>query len=138
MSLGLWEFFWDSADWIAATPAPVAPTASRSNSGGGHRKYESAPGDFWDVRERYLRRFLEPIEKTAPLPSPSVSEEAPVAPTIVREQALQAAIGAARNAQTVAVLQDAVRRANELALDISNIQHQYYSRAITLLLLDVI
>lgn len=147
--LALWEYFWDDTDWTGGPPAPSpAPAPVPSGGGGGHKKrrnqeYQPLPSDFWDVRERYLRRFVEPLAKDTPRPTPApvkttVAEIIPDdGPLLLMQQALAAALQRARAAQTDAELRDATKRAYALALDISNFHQQYYNRAIGILLLDL-
>lgn len=146
--LANWFFFWTESDWtgVAPTPSPTPTDEGRSDAGGGHKKrrYERLGEDFWNVRERYLRRFVEPAIKQAaqevphqePQASPQTNDgEGAV---ILLRQAMEAALNRARNAQTFDELQDAAQRSLALSIDIANIKNQYYNRAIAILLLDVL
>lgn len=156
--LALWFDFWS---WGAAPspppppPAP-APDAASSNAGGGKRRreYVSPHPDFWDVRERYLRRFLHPLEESIEQPAPiETSDSTTTEPDDILTPAtgrgerasplaelrfeFDMAALRARQARDALELQQAVLRANALALDISKTKQQYFNRAIALLLLDV-
>ncbi len=83
---------------------------------------------------------IEKTEETAPqIPVnlearlPGVGQDGRL---LLLQQALQATLARAHDAQTAAAMQQAVARAHQLQLDISNIQQQNYNRAIALLLLD--
>lgn len=153
--LALWEFFWTEADWTGAPPAPTpAPATVQAESrGGGHKRENDRLGsDYWDVRERYLRRFAKPlveaISKSVEVEEDNSTrsiegEKLDIRPRaeidshlLLRQQALVAALQAAYTAQTQTALRDAMQRATQLHLDISNLQQQHYNRAIALLLLD--
>lgn len=151
--LGIWMYQWDTAAWVTGTPAPApAPVPAPSSGGSGGRKkrkpYTPADDHFWQVRERYLRRFLpmEPIASPTPiveinLPVNDVADTlvAPAAgggPDILLLQALHAAQQRAATANNAAELRDATMRSRKLLLDISKIRQQHYSRAIALLLFD--
>ena len=150
--LALWGFFWEGTDWSGIAPPAPAPTPQESR-GGGHKKENDRLGvDYWDARERYLRRFAEPlIKEVAPVentnsPEPEeVDKLADTAPgrvdydnsaLLLYQQAMAAALQAAYAAQNAQHLQDAVQRANALSLDIARIKQQHYNRAIAVLLLN--
>lgn len=159
--LALWMYQWDEAEWTAASPAPApapAAEASRSNAGGGKRRndYVGPSPDFWEVRERYLRRYEKVIERTQVIaksnfPAQETSDNLsgdraggqPPATTdlqavleLMRFE-LEVARAKAQHAKNATELQEAMRAAVTLALDIRKIEQQYYDRAISVLLLDV-
>lgn len=154
--LALLEYFWTETDWTGS-PAPApSPTPSPSESpvgkgSGASRKraYVSPDGDFWDVRERYLRRLHgtlpNPIAHTDSIETLNLSPatgtdniEPPPADMgmALRRQALSAALSRAESAANRVELRSAAARVQAIALDISKIQQQYDDRAIALLLLD--
>lgn len=147
--LALWGYFWDTSAWSGAAPSPTpapAPTPTPNPAGGGkhQRAYTPLGSDYWYARERYLRRFVEPLVKATlrPTPAPQAAPTTTPPPSHVGneqllQQALIAAYHRAQTAQSAAVLQEAAARISSLALDISNLQQQYYNRTIALLLLDV-
>ena len=172
--LALWAYEWDESDWTGSapaattdpffglllalqwegttTPTPTPTTTQDPGAGGGKKKnhYIGPDPDFWDVRERYLRRFVKPavlaaipaLRQPDPVPVPYVAPTyAPLedteTPFILQQQALAAALQRAVNAQNATELQDAGQRAQKIALDIQKIHQQYYERAIAILLLDV-
>jgi hypothetical protein len=172
--LALWEYEWDESDWTGITSAPATTsdaffglllalrwegtdtpattTTQDPGAGGGKKKneYIGPDPDFWDVRERYLRRFVKPqvikalpaLERPQPVPAPIppvqyTPLEDTATPFILQQQALAAALQRAVSAQNAAELQQAAQRAYKIALDIQKIHQQYYERAIAILLLDV-
>jgi len=104
------------------------------------------------LRERYLRRFApKPAAIDVSLPIEEIKQTIPQEPvilsgdraggqgydpTLLLQQALQAALLLAAHSQDAAQLRDAMQRASQLQLDISKIQQQNHNRAIALLLLD--
>lgn len=152
--LALWEFNWTVSDWtgVAPTPAPAVPEMAQGGGARGRQRipYSRADDDFWEVRERYLRRFAkkykesmapaEPIESIDSTPTPEVSNiDRPAGgrdAAILLQQAMDAALARAEHAADAIELRDAMQRVNSLYLDISHIHQQNYNRAIVLLLLD--
>ena len=108
-------------------------------------EYSRASQDYWEVRERYLRRFLEPVLKQEPTPSqtressPITSNEVSVAESrlTMLHAAREAVITRARNAATTGILQAETARVIKLTLDISALKDQYHQRAAIILLLDL-
>lgn len=150
--LALWEYFWTGAAWVPGPPPippPPPPTGNPSNAGGGgKRQYERVGEHFWQVRERYLRQAMPRLEAIAKSPAveetnlPAVEEQGkveavPPGGVLLQQQALRAALAAARSAANAKALREAMSRAQAIVLDISRIRQQYYARAIALLLLDV-
>lgn len=167
--LALWEFFWTRADWVPGPPPvippPVVDVAVPTSKGSGASRhkvrgdYTAADSDFWQLRERYLRRHLPqldtlagpldvavPIDEQAAIeksnlpvvaPVSTVEGPAPGGAVISLQQQLSSALHAARTANNAVQLRTAIAVATQLALDISDKRTQYYNRAIALLLLDV-
>lgn len=115
--LALFEYFWTAADWVPAPPASASAAAVVSLGAGSGR----ADSDFWEIRERYIRRLLraaetdhasqpaQPAHKTSresrrsPLPLQSVVAPPPPAfsfDALVREQAIALAIARAARSRT--------------------------------------
>lgn len=142
MSLLLWEYFWNEPDWIQAPPpASVSAADVVSLTIGG--KPDRADSDFWEIRERYLARFVEPLLKETPnelisevesFQNFSLDENKELLK--LQEQRLQA-FSLARRARTLDQLRTASQRVVQLSLDISKIQDQYYNQAVHILLLDL-
>jgi len=88
--LALWEFFWTEADW---TPAPSTTSATgASNAGGGgfrdrnldraFRDIAPLSDDYWQVRERYIRRLTRPqLQPPQPQQSPGQQPQQPLPST---------------------------------------------------------
>jgi hypothetical protein len=148
--LGLWMYSWDLVDWQPASPEPPVtpaeqPEARRSNEGGGHNKYQSLGDDYWLAREGQLAPI--PIEQT-----PAIEEsngplrETQLADAITRQLAdqydtLQKQLTA--TLQQVSIADPATKMqlaaaAMQLSLDISKLRKQYYERARSIRLLDVL
>lgn len=129
--------------------AVAATQDGRANAGGGR-----ASGDYWDVRERYLRRFVRPLAPTASdslsssvapflpvaddsqillTPDQSIGGAPPSQEALLR---LNTAIAAAQQAQSMPELRAASRRLAQIMLDIAALEVQYSDEAIVLLLLD--
>lgn len=160
--LALWMYQWDETEWVAAPPAPApAPVeAPRSNAGGGKRRndYIGPSPDFWEVRERYLRRYEKAIseasviaknnfpsqephdnlsgDRAGGIPSADTANDLQAVLELMRFE-LEVARARARQARNATELQEAMRAAMTLALDIRKIEQQYYDRAISILLLNV-
>lgn len=76
--LAIWEYFWTEADW---TPGSASATATVSvstvttiiSAGGGgpmivvSSEPEIALEEFWEVREKYLKRIHSAAEKEIPI-----------------------------------------------------------------------
>lgn len=154
--LGVWMYFWNQASWLPAPP-PVTTPAAQSQGGSkfkGHyrpkpdygiEEYRGAPQDYWDVRERYLRRFMEPVLKQE-AQQIQIRESEPIKEDQVKEgqshlrllqQARDAVVERARTASNLADVQKEVARVIKLTLDISALRVQYYERAAIILLLDL-
>lgn len=56
MLLALWSGFWNLSDWTGGPVPPPVPT-SEPGSGGGWRNYQRANDDYWEEREKQLRKF---------------------------------------------------------------------------------
>ena len=153
--LALLEYFWDWGGAPSPSPSPSpspAPTPAPDTAGARgrqKRKYIQAPNDFWEVRERYIRRFVEKARKTIfnevpllPVEEETARQDEPdvmsqPSETLLLRQAFDVAARRAQNAQTISELRTISDRLRSLALDISKIEQQNYDRAIALLLLDV-
>lgn len=71
MSSALWHFFWTESDW---TPAPSVAPAGAGSGGrgeGSKRKKEYVPAaeDFWEIRDRFLRRLMHITDGDTDLPA---------------------------------------------------------------------
>ena len=70
MTLALWSFFWDEADWSGGAPEPEPiPTAEPEQGRGSgknrkHQNYTQADDVFWEMREQYLRAMHAPLPVT--------------------------------------------------------------------------
>lgn len=151
--LANWMFFWG---WGGVTPTtPVATPQSQGGSkfkghyrpkpDSGIEEYRGAPQDYWDVRERYLRRFMEPVLKQE-AHEIQIRESEPIREDQVKEgqshlrmlqQARDAVVERARQSTNLADVQKEVARVIKLTLDISALRVQYYERAVIILLLDL-
>jgi len=146
--LALWEFFWTEADW---TPAPSTTSATgASNAGGGGFRdrnldralHAIAPlsDDYWQVRERYIRRLTRPQPQPqqlqqSPEPQPSQSP-----PTTHQELAQEYAAVQAQRAIAIEQAYVAKTRADLLQLgtliaQLTQRLQRYESAALELLLL---
>lgn len=111
----LWEYFWTEADWVPGTAsatatASISITTGLSNAGGGgwkqgkrgSRYSEQLSDDYWDTRERYLRKLTyTPPDKPLPVPDKiitTVKAKPPANATLHEQQAY--AIATARLANT--------------------------------------
>lgn len=145
--LALWEYFWTEADWVQAPPV-VVPDAVPSGGARGDG-YRPLPDEFWEARDRYIRRHITPaVERTNaklpphlrlvhPSPAPETVDtetEAAVARLVTERSA---ALSLARAATSATELRTASARALQLTLDISNLIDDYYMQAAIILLLDV-
>jgi hypothetical protein len=139
MSLLVWEFFLDEADWVTAPPIVPSVPAGQPNAGGGHKKrYTSPDPDFWLARERYLQRFLPQI--AAAQLTPAKIAKAPVEEhdRLRMLSHAQAAIALrAQNAENEAQFRDSISRFKQLSLDIEQVFDDYYAQAAIILLLDL-
>lgn len=87
--LALLEYFWTEADWVPAPSVSVAEVVviRGAGSGAGYDiqwpvdpafspsptlEPDRLPSDYWEVRERYIRRLLRPTSQ--PQPSPTTPE----------------------------------------------------------------
>jgi len=87
MSLALWAFNWS---WNGAPPASASATATATllsalaysgvGSPNGNNTYQMLPDDYWEARERTLR-------KDSPKPS-VVADLSPVMPTVLTPPAM--------------------------------------------------
>lgn len=134
--LGVWMYFWDTADWEPA-PEPVVQDEADEARGSGHKHryvepaWARAGDDFWEVREAYLKSKLPPeVEEIRKKPVPEEYKE--VIPVIAK---LDKAYYAARSAQNIVELENQVLNILELTRQILNLRAQYDEEAITLLLL---
>lgn len=139
--LALWEFFWTTTDWTGASAAIVVVGGSKGSD------YHPLPDEFWEIRARYLRRFVEPTVRRS-RESVRPAEETTSA-TITRatiEAARLSALQAERDMlytqlQTVqngAELQRQSAKLLQLSLDILAANERYYERAAVILLLDIL
>lgn len=157
--LAIWEYFWNNnPTWgVATTASPNEGGARpgkyfRPKPDSGIEEYRGAPKDYWDVRERYLRRFMEPVLKAEAALKEQVAHEIqiresePIREDQVKEgqshlrllqQARDAVVERARTASNLADAQKEVARVIKLTLDISALRVQYYERAVIILLLDL-
>lgn len=154
--LANWMFFWPLPLW---TPGTTPTTTTAPNDGGarpgkyfrpkpdsGIEDYRGAPQDYWDVRERYLRRFMEPVLKQE-AHEIQIRESEPIREDLsvqkgqshlrMLQQARDAVVERARQATDLDILQKEVARVIKLTLDISALRVQYYERAVIILLLDL-
>lgn len=135
--LALWEYFWDTADWVGA-PAPAPPPSQADVArGSGHKhkyvepEYLRAGDDFWEVREAYIRAKV-PLEVREEIKSPNPEPEE-VKPIVeLRDKAYHAAY----NAENLIDLQNLIGQVLELTGTIISLRAQYDDEAITLLLLS--
>lgn len=160
--LANWMFFWNSADWVQAPPPPVVNT--NPESWGSKSKERNIPGwkvdpwletdrasqDYWDVRERYIRRYMTPVLEKEAVQEVKIRQSRPIKenegnPEVTAgqshlqllQQARDAVVERARTATNVEALQREVQRVIKLTLDISALRVQYYERAVIILLLDL-
>lgn len=133
-------FFWDETDWVPTTEPAVIVTNTTIGGKPEKHQYHGRDEDFWEVRERYLRRFL-PEEVLKPEKQP-VSEEIvahkPIDKTIILKQAQDAAVIAARNAKDYSALRETVLRILQIVAEIADIKKSYDFRARFILLSDLI
>lgn len=123
---------------ILSAPAIVIPP---SGGGGGHKKdeYHPLPDDFWEIRERYLRRHLTPVIERVHIPEElqhhnPVSEETALQKLLQLRETARASAALAKNA---ADLRADTAKTLKLTLDIQRLIDQYYEQAAIILLLDV-
>lgn len=157
--LGLWMYHWDATTWGGAPPEPEPPpvvVGNPSNAGGG--RYDRAlDADYWETRERYIRRMLRVAEiplphapSTSPQPSddatpaqPGRSESSPAAipapadlaralEEALARQAL--AVERAREAQTRAELQLAGAAIVAVTLEIARLRDMQELEMLAILL----
>lgn len=154
MMLALLGFVWEAQP---PSPGPPDPSISQDlgSGGGGRKKYKKAAPDFWDVRERYLRRYapklqeaIKDVEVIGKSNETSKQDNdklegnragggvSPMVHAMLLGQALQANLSRASVAQSAVELREHLQRASQLALDIEQIKMQYSNRAMALLLLD--
>jgi hypothetical protein len=155
--LALWEFFWNPADWAGSSTPPI------SKQDGGSRSSKKPPPSwkvdpwlertshdqqYWDLRERYLRRFLAPVLAEEGATPPQIRESSPIKAhedhisegqnhLRMLQQARDAVVQRARFASTQGELRKETARAIKLTLDIQSLRIQYYERAAIILLLDL-
>jgi len=150
MSLLLWEYFWIEADWIAAPPAASASAADVATPMFGSKgsSYSPLPDEFWEIRERYIRRFIEPTVRhsreniTAEpteienprLITKATIEHAKLRSLVTERDTLFAKVRLTANREE---FQRQSARVLKLSLDILNWQYQYYEQAAIILLLDI-
>jgi hypothetical protein len=157
--LALWEYFWNAPDWVPGPPPPVTVPPTNDSQGSSRGKYFRPPVDpwlertshdqeYWDLRERYLRRFMEPALKAERVQEVKIRESSPIkyhedklsagqTHLALLQQARDAVVSRARIAATETELRNEVARVIKLTLDISNLRIQYYERAAIILLLDL-
>jgi hypothetical protein len=149
MSLTLWEFFWTETDWVTGPPSVSAADVVVAKFGSKGHDYRPVSDDFWEARERYIKRFVEPIvkqsrEATQPAPEP----ESTAARQITRATIAQAKLRSlqterdlllekVRITQNREELQQGSARIIQISLDILNANYQYYEQAAIILLLDI-
>lgn len=133
--LALWEYFWDTADWIPAPTPPAPPANEARGSGGGEGPFEfdySPLGeDFWKVREEYLRSHLPP-EKEILREDVEVEEE----DIAVLANERKEAYFAAQLSENRAEMEKSVLRFKELTGQIESLKAQYEEDALIVLLLS--
>ncbi len=109
---------------------------------------QSHDQEYWDLRERYLRRFMEPVLREEKATSVKMRESGPIkyhedklsegqSHLALLQQARDAVVQRAREAVTSDSLRKEVARVIKLTLDISSYRAQYYERAAIILLLDL-
>lgn len=136
--LALWEYFWTEADWVPGTAsatatASISISTGLSNAGGGHwkesrssRYSERLSDDYWDTRERYLRKLVA-VPKDKPLPSPpkivtSVKAKPPANASLREQQAY--AIATARLTKTRSELLRIGKIISDLTIKINQFENQ--------------
>lgn len=147
--LGLWMYQWDSTAWsgvaVPDPPQPPGPPAPNSNAGGGH--YDPLGDDYWMAREGYLTRDEQVADY-----APAAREDGPLqatqeADSITRSIAerydalnreLQRVTMEASTAVDAAQKMASAKLAMKLAIDISKLRKQYYERARSIRLFDVL
>jgi hypothetical protein len=157
MSLTLWEYFWTEADWIPAPPATSsgpATVSALSSAGANGNDYAPKPDswlegqratdEYWEEREKYIRRHLEPILREV---IPLELEKGPqLVDTIlplkqdelfILQYKRNAMLRRAYAAQSEAELRKTADRVIKLSLDIRDHITQYYERAAIIILLDI-
>lgn len=160
--LANWMFFWNVPDWVPQPP-PVVPPPYQTQGGTKSKEHFKPPVDpwlesrtshdqeYWGLRERYLRRFLEPAlraEKLEGATQTQMRESGPIkahethlsegqSHLALLQQARDAVVQRARIATTETELREEVARVLKLTLDISSLRNQYYERAAIILLLDL-
>lgn len=148
--LGIWMYSWDLVDWQPADP-PVMPTpaeqppARRSNEGGGG-SYEPLGEDYWLAREGQLTPV--PRENTPDIDnSPGPLLQTQQADAVTRQIAdqydklsreLQKTLVHVARAKDKTEKMQLAAAAMQLSLDISKLRKQYYDRARSIRLLDVL
>lgn len=151
MSLLLWEYFWTEADWVPAPPSVsaadvVVPTMFGSK---GH-DYHPLPDDFWEARERYIRRFIVPVLQQTQTAETSTQEQElrQAARVITKATIAQAKLRSLHTERNLLLEQLRLVRTREefqrhaarilqISLDILNANNQYYEQAAIILLLDL-
>jgi len=96
MLLALWADFFDPAAWVQPPPPPVPPPPP--GSGGGWRnfdEYQRSNSDYWEERERMLKRFSplharKAVEERFPEVTELVSKRNDIASRIPEMPNLQA------------------------------------------------
>lgn len=151
--LAQWEYFWTAADWIPGPPPPsssgnaVAVLTPFGAGSGGNR----ADSDFWEIRERYIRRLMHVVQEPVHAPEPSHPPSAqpyrsplplqPMGPAtppafsfdaLVRAQSL--AVAQARAAHSRAELQRAGIKILETSRALSTLRQQTELEYLALLL----
>ena len=148
MSLTLWEFFWTESDWVAGSATAATVVVSRGGSKGSD--YHPIPDDFWEARERYIRRFVEPTVRRSreEVPPAPPEQEKQAARLITKATIAQAKLRSlqterdlllekARATRTREELQRSAARILQISLDILAANNQYYEQAAIILLLDI-
>lgn len=136
MSLAIWEYFWNPADWTPAPPVTPPAVTAPTKFGAKGKGYHPLPDIYWETRKRYLDRFVAPVLATIPLSEINkISEVEPVVK--LTQQKLGIAINRAYTALDSVELQKASTRIQKLVLDIQELRVQYNNQAAIFLLLDL-
>ncbi len=144
--LALWEYFWVSADWAGGVASVSAADVVVLSGGARGHDYHPLPDEFWEVRERYIRRFVEPIVKQTKTSIPNETTTNPrlITKATIAQAKLRATqterdilLAKARLATNRQDLQQHSARILQLSLDILKTNDQYYEQAAIILLLDI-
>lgn len=107
-------FFWWEQEAAPAAPVPEQPKQDRGAGSGGKRKkpdYTPADSEFWEIRERYLKRLMEDTHSIDSTHLPPTFDSAKLSRYLSEQQAL---IDAAHYASSLEALQSIGNRLREL------------------------